>query len=83
MYIACTEQGRKTTAITHNYVARTGLPCDTLSGLLVDHMHEMTTGLYIIVRHALFKRFLCDLEDRWAVCRIPSKARVLLSPEVF
>ena len=30
----------------------------------------------------MFRRFLCDLEDRRALCRILSEARVLLSPEV-
>ena len=29
----------------------------------------------------LFRRFLCDLEDRWALCRIPSKARIHRSTE--
>ena len=29
------------------------------------------------------RRFLRDLEDRRALCRIQCKARVLLSPEVF
>jgi hypothetical protein len=36
-------------------------------------------ALYIVV--TLFRRFHCDLEDRRALCRIPSKARVLLSSD--
>jgi hypothetical protein len=33
--------------------------------------------LYILVRHSL------GLEGQRALCRIPSEARILLSPEVF
>ena len=33
-------------------------------------------GTIIIVRHCLGGKFVPDLEDRRALCRIPSKARV-------
>jgi hypothetical protein len=33
--------------------------------------------------YTLFGRFLRDIEDLWALCRILNEARVLYSPEVF
>ena len=40
--------------------------------------------VYVIVIHrSLVTRFVRDLEDCRALCRIPNAARVLLSPAVF
>ena len=54
----------------------------------VSHSVSLIELIYHVIMtinnsYTLFRRFLCDLEDWRALCRIPSEARVLLSPEVF
>ena len=53
---------------------------------LLDYWYVVTTrsGLHNIYNSwILFRRFLYELKDQRAVCRISSKVRILWSPEFF
>ena len=66
-----------------------GVPQSSLGSLLGEVIKPFiqNAGEYLYIyntcNYTLFRRFLHDLEDQRALCRIPSKARVPLSPEVF
>ena len=66
----------RTVVYVHVYV------CESINCEMYENS-QIVTNRYIILRYCLEGFYAIQLEDRRALSRIPSEARVLLSPEVF